>query len=278
MPISRSPKRGIRAPGPPVETKRPRFVVPVILIVALAVLTVAVIAVPASLVTRFLPPFINAQDFSGSLWHGSAGRIAVNGRDAGAVEWRLHPWSLLRLTVSADLHWVKVGFVADGSADVNREGFALHDIEGDGPVEDLADMGVAAGWHGMASFKFTQLKGVFAGGAATLVSAVGDVSVSKIAYAQIADGVDLGGYVLHVPDGAITPDADATAELNDTGGPLEVHATIHFSAKDHTGILSGTVKERAGAPPALLAQIDNLTLLRPRDGQGRVPVELEFTL
>jgi hypothetical protein len=275
MPTSRSPKRGTR---PPVEARRPRFVVPVILIVVLAVLSVAVIAVPASLLTRFLPPFISAGDFSGSLWHGSAGRIAVNGRDAGAVEWRLHPWSLMRLTVSADLHWVKVGFVADGSADVNREGFALHDVEGDGPVEDLADMGVAAGWRGMASFKFTQVNGVFAGGAAILASAVGDVSVSKLAYPQIADGVDLGGYVLHMANGAITPDADATAELTDTGGPLEVHATIHFTAKDHTGTLSGTVKERAGAPPALLAQVDNLTLLHPRDGQGRVPVELEFTL
>jgi hypothetical protein len=275
MPTSRSPKRGTR---PPVETRRPRFVLPVILIVVLAVLSVAVIGVPASLVTRFLPPFISAGDFSGSLWHGSAGRIAVNGSDAGAVEWRLHPWSLMRLTVSADLHWVKVGFVADGSVDVDREGFALHDVEGDGPVESLADMGVAAGWHGMASFKFTRVKGVFAGDAATLVSAVGDLSVSKLAYPQIADGADLGGYVLHVADGAITPDADATAELTDTGGPLEVHATIHFSAKDHTGTLSGTVKERAGAPPALLAQVDNLTQLHARDGQGRVPVELEFTL
>jgi hypothetical protein len=275
MPISRSPKRGTR---PPAETRRPRFVLPAILIVVLAVLSVAVIAVPASLVTRFLPPFISAEDFSGSLWHGSAGRIAVNGSSAGAVEWRLHPWSLMRLTVSADLHWVKVGFVADGSADINREGFALHDVEGDGPVQDLADMGVAVGWHGVASFKFTQVKGVFAGGAATLVSAVGDVSVSKLAYAQIADGVDLGGYVLHVADGAITSDADATAELTDTGGPLEVHAIIHFTAKDHIGTLSGTVKERAGAPPALLAQVDGLTQLHARDGQGRVPVELEFTL
>jgi hypothetical protein len=244
----------------------------------LAVLAVAVIAVPASLVTRFLPPFISAGDFSGSLWHGSAGRITVNGRDAGAIEWRLHPLSLMRLTVSADLHWVKVGFVADGSADVNREGFALHDVEGDGLVEDLADMGVAAGWHGMASFKFTRLNGVFTDGAATLVSAVGDVSVSKLAYPQIADGADLGGYVLHLPDGAITPNGESTAELNDAGGPLEVHAIIHFTAKDHIGTLSGTVKERAGAPPALLAQVDNLTQLHQRDGQGRVPVELEFTL
>jgi hypothetical protein len=275
MPTSRSPKRGTE---PPVETKRSRFVVPGILIVVLAALTVAVIAVPASVVTRFLPPFISAEDYSGSLWHGSAGRIAVNGRNAGAVEWRLHPWSLMRLTVSADLHWVKVGFVADGSADVNREGFALHDLEGDGLVEDLADMGVAAGWHGMVSFKFTQVKGVFAGSDATLVSAVGDISVTKLAYPQIADGADLGGYVLHVPEGALAPNGDAAAELTDTGGPLEVHAIIRFAAKEHTGTLAGTVKERPGAPPALLAQVDNLTQLHPRDGEGRVPVELEFTL
>jgi len=275
MPISRSPKRGAR----PVETRRPSFVLPVILlIIVLAVLTVAIIAAPASMLARFLPPFISAGDFSGSLWHGSAGRIVVNGRDAGAIEWRLHPLKLMRLTVSADLHWVKVGFVADGTADVNREGFALHTIEGDGPVEDLADMGVAAGWKGMASFKFTDVKGVFAGGAATLQSAAGDISVSKLASPQIAEGADLGGYVLHVADGAITPDGNATAELSDAGGPLELNATIHFAAKDHIGILSGTVKERAGAPPALLAQVDNLTLLHPRDGQGRVPVELEFTL
>jgi hypothetical protein len=88
----------------------------------------------------------------------------------------------------------------------------------------------------------------------------------------------LGGYVLHLPDGAITPNGESTAELNDAGGPLEVHAIIHFTAKDHIGTLSGTVKERAGAPPALLAQVDNLTQLHQRDGQGRVPVELEFTL
>ncbi len=184
----------------------------------------------------------------------------------------------MRLTVSADLHWVKVGFVADGSVDLNREGFALHDVEGDGLVEDLADMGVAAGWRGLVSFKFTQLKGVFAGGAANLVSAVGDLSVTKLAYPQIAEGADLGGYVLHVPEGALAPNGDAAAELTDTGGPLEVHAIIHFAPKEHTGILSGTIKERAGAPPALLAQVDNLTQLHPRDGQGRVPVELEFTL
>src|SRR5579859_4286182 len=281
MPTLRSPKRGTRLPvkaTPAVEQKRPRFVLPMVLIAVLAALSVALIAAPASLVTRFLPPFVNAGDFSGTLWHGSTGRIAVNGRDAGAVEWHLHPWALLRLTASADLHWVKVGFVADGSADVSSAGFALHDVEGDGRVEDLADLGVAVGWRGVASFRFSRLTGVFAGGAATLVSAAGDLSVSKLASAQFADGADLGGYVLHLGDGAIAPSGDATAELADTGGPLELRAIIHFDAKNHVGTASGAVKERPGAPPALLAQVDNLTQLHRRDAEGRVPFELEFTL
>ena len=275
MPTSPLPKRGAK---PPLESKRPRFILPFILIGVLAVLAVAVIAMPASLVRRFLPPFIDADDFSGTLWHGSAGRITVNARDIGAVEWHLHPLPLLRLTLSADLHWVKVAFVADGTVDVDRRGFTFSNFAGDGPIEALGDVGVPPGWHGTGSFKFTHLEAAFANGSATVLSAVGDVSVSALASPEVAAGADLGGYVLHIANGAVTPNADATAELSDTGGPLEVNATIHFSVKDHVGMLTGTIKERPDAPPALRSQIDNLTQIHPRDGQGRVPVDLEFTL
>jgi len=283
MPISRSPRQAAK---PPPTEARSRFVRPFILIVVLAVLWVIVIALPASMVKRFLPPAIGMDDFSGSLWHGSAGSVTVNSRNAGAIEWRVHPWSLLGLTLSMDLHWVKVGFVADGTADLDRRGLTVRNVQGGGPIEDLADFGIAQGWHGTASFKFNELKMVFAGGGpgpagkgpVTLVSAVGDLNVSNLSSPQLADGADLGGYVLHVADGAITPDADATAELKDTGGPLEAAAVIHFSANDHTGMLSGTVKERSDAPPSLRSQLANLTQLHPRDDQGRIPVELEFTL
>jgi len=33
----------------------------------------------------------------------------VNARDAGAIEWHLHPLSLLRMAPVVDIHWVKVG-------------------------------------------------------------------------------------------------------------------------------------------------------------------------
>jgi hypothetical protein len=276
MPISRSLKRGASAPA--AAAARPRLLWPFVVLVMLALLTVAVVALPASLVKRILPPAVGAEDFSGSLWHGSAGRITVNAREAGAVEWRLHPWPLLNLTLSADLHWVKIGYLADATADIDRAGLTLRNVTGGGPAEDLRDLGVPPGWQGATGFEFTQVRVRFTDGGAVLASVIGDLKVANLTAAQIAEGADLGGYALHLADGAITPDADASAELNDTGGPLEVKATIHFSGKDHLGLLSGTIKERADAAPALRAQLQELTQLHARDAQGRIPVELEFTL
>ncbi len=274
MPTSRSPKPRTKLALPP---RRSRFLGPLLLIIVLAVLTVAVIALPASLVNRFLPASVRADDFSGSLWHGSAGKITFNSRDAGAMEWRIHPWSLLALVLSADVHWVMVGFVADASAEVDRHGLAARNIEGGGPIEDLGAVGIASGWHGLTNFKFSELKLEFGGGPLTLLSAVGQISVSDLASAQVANGANLGGYTLHSANDAITPNTDAAAELTDTGGPLQVQATIHFSAKDHTGLLSGTVKERPDASEALRTQLNQLSQLHARDAQGRIPVDLEFT-
>jgi hypothetical protein len=279
MPTSASPKRNVRPPPPP----RSRFLLPLIVLVAVAVLVVFVIALPASLVQRFLPPTLHAEDFSGSVWHGSAGRLLVNNRDAGAVEWRIHPASLLALTLSVNLHWVKVGFVADAVVEADRQGAVAHDVIGGGPLEDLRDFGILPGWRGGATFKFSELKigfesGPNAGDGVALRTAVGEVRVADVSAPQIAAGGDLGGYALHLANGAITPDTDLTAELADTGGPVQLNAVIHYSVKEHTGLLSGTVKERPEASAALRADLQNLSQLHARDAQGRIPVELEFTL
>ena len=273
MPTSPSRKASAK-PAPP----RPTLIRPFIAIVILAVALVAVIALPASLVSHFLPSSIHADDFSGSLWHGSAGRITVNSRDAGALEWRLHPASLLAATVSADLHWVKAGFVADASVDIDRHTVHARAVQGGGPIDDLSDLKLAADWHGAAHFDFSELTLSLGTDSLELRSAVGELDTSGLSSAQVADGANLGGYALHLADGAITPDTDATAELTDTGGPLELRATLHFSPKDHIGMLSGTLKDRPEAPPALRSQVDALAQLHARDAKGRVPVELEFTL
>jgi hypothetical protein len=245
-----------------------------ILIGLAAVLAAIVTFLPASIIAHFLPPGVAAEEFSGSVWHGSAGKIRFNGRDAGALEWWLHPASLLGMTLSADLHWVKVGFVIDAAVKVDRHGFAARDIKGGGPIENLQDLGVAAGWRGIADVHLSALQGDFAAPHA----AVGDLKVSNLTAAQFADGADLGSYLLKIPEGSAGADGNASGQITDTGGPLEAQIAFHYTAKDRALILSGTLRERADAPPALRSQLQNLAQYRGRDPQGRIPVDLEFTL
>ena len=273
MPTLRSPSRDVK------PAARPRTVWPFVLIGLAAVLAVVLAALPASAIAHFMPQWVRAEDFSGSIWHGSAGKISVNGRDAGALEWRLHPAALLGAAITADLHWVKVGVVVDGAVKIDRRGFAAHAVKGKGSIDDLHDLGVALGWRGAADLDFSTLEGNFAkDDFPKLVAAVGRIQVSNLASAQIAGGEPLGGYELRLDGDAVGSDGTVTARLVDTGGPLEVQTLIHYSANDRTGLLSGTLRERASATEALRRQIEELSQLRGRDAQGRIPVDLEFRL
>ncbi len=267
MPTSRSPRR--TADPPP----RSRSILPLLLVGLVAALAVVASALPASIVTHFLPALIHAEDFSGSVWHGSAGSFSVDGRNAGAIEWRLHPATLLRLGIEADVHWVKVGFVLDAAVRVNRGGFSARDIVGGGPVEDLRDFGVPPGWSGAATLNIGEVAGDFD----RLQAAQGDLRVEHLSSAQFADGADLGGYDLHCGTNAVDADGNLTAQLQDTGGPIDLQSTLRISAKQRTALLSGSLLERAGVPPALAQQIDGLSQMRGHDARGRIPMDFEFS-
>jgi hypothetical protein len=282
MPVSRSPSRDARPLGrdarpsdrDPKVSRHTRSHWPLILIGLVAVLAVIIAALPASIIARFLPPEVHAEDFSGSIWHGSAGKISVYARDAGALEWRQHPAALLGMQASADVHWVKVGFVVDAAVNVDRLGLTARAVKGGGPIEDLRDFGVAAGWHGMVNVNFSELKSDWV----KPLAAVGDIQASNLTSAQIAQGADLGGYDLRLAEGAVgADDGSVTAQLTDTGGPLDVKAVIRLSVKERTGLLTGTLKERPEAPAALVSDLEGVVQLRGRDPQGRIPVDLEFT-
>jgi hypothetical protein len=176
--------------------------------------------------------------------------------------------------VVADIHWVTVGFVIDGTVELGRGGIAAQNIKGGGAIHDLADLGVADGWQGNLSLNFAELKSDFH----KLESATGQIEVAALSANNIAQGSDLGGYRLQLGSDAIAPDGTITTTLSDTGGPLEAQAQIRFSPVTRTGMLSGTLKERSEAAPALRDQLAGISQLRPRDASGRFPVELEFTL
>jgi hypothetical protein len=243
----------------------------------LAVLAVVIAVLPASLANRFLPPAVRAEDFSGTLWHGSAGRITVAGRDAGALEWHLHPLALFKLGLDADLHWVKGGFVVDGAAKASRSDFQASDLRGGGPIADLSTFGLMSGWRGVAEVRIRNIALGLAGPSPSLRSAVGEIDVSDVSSPQIAGGSDLGSYALTFDDASLSANGDARAALLDKGGPLSLDASITLTPQARTGMLSGTVKERADAPPALRKELDNVAQLHARDAQGRIAIDLEFT-
>jgi hypothetical protein len=267
MPASTSPRRGTERAAP--SARRWPFV-----LFGLVVLAVAAVAVlPASLIGRFLPAQVRAEDFSGSFLHGAAGKFTVNARDAGAIEWQIHPLPLLRLAAIVDIHWVKVAFVIDGTVELGRQSATAHDVRGGGPIDNLRDLGVAAGWRGTAVLNVAEVKTDFT----RLQSIRGKIETDNLSSDRIADGSEIGNYVLSFGEGAVAADGNLTAGLNDAGGPLEVQAQIQFSPATRTGILSGTLKERPEASLGLRNQLASLAQIRPKDSAGRFPVELEFS-
>lgn len=280
MPTSPSPRRVTKgAPaGTRVPVARARPLWPRVAVIALlAVLAVVIAVLPASLANKFLPALVRADDFSGTLWHGSAGRVTVNGRDAGALEWRLHPLALLKLRLDADLHWVKGGFVVDGTADVGRGDVRASDLRGGGPISDLSTLGAASGWRGIAEVRIRELAADLSAPIPSVRSAVGEIDVSDLSSPQVAGGSDLGSYALTFDDAALSANGEARAALVDKGGPLSLDASLTLTPSTRTGMLTGSMKERENAPPALRKELDNVAQLRARDAQGRIPIDLELT-
>jgi hypothetical protein len=244
-----------------------------VLLVLAAIGAAVIWMLPASLIAHFLPAQIQAEDFSGSIWHGSSGRILIGSRPVGGLEWRLHPLSLLTMGVAADVHWVKGASTIDGEVSVDRKGFVAHNVRGGGPLDDLRDFGLVPGWSGNTKLDLEEIKGSFQ----SLESAQGRVEVSALASSGIARGADLGGYVLTLqPNAGNATSVDGT--IKDTGGPLDAQAEIHYSPSSHSALLSGTVKERPEASTALREQLANLAQLKVRDSAGRIPIDLEFTM
>ncbi len=275
MPASRSTNPNTKPLGPPgrAHARWPFWAIGII-----AALAVLVTAMPASVIGRFLPPGVRAADFTGTIWHGSTEALTVNGRNAGAFEWQLEPAALLQLKLELRAHWALAHFQADAVADTDGHRIALHGLRGGGPIEDLSTLGVPAGWQGVADIAIDELAiDGLSGDATRLTAAGGDVKVSNLSSAEVAAGSNLGGYLLRFAPGAVDPTGAITGNLSDTGGPLEVRGTITLSPAQHSGLISGTILERDGAPPELRKNLENLARMRGRDRQGRIPVDLEFT-
>ena len=238
----------------------------------LLVVGVVIVALPASLVTRLLPPGVTASDFSGGLWHGAAGRLVVNGRDCGAIEWQLHPGELTGLALGVDATWALGAFSLTATGKLTSHGVTATAVHGGGSLEDIAALTGMNGWRGTATVSLDRIEADFG----QLRALAGDISASGLRSPAVGGGEDLGSYTLHFAPAATGQDGMISGQLRDTGGPLEVAATLQLDAATHLGTLHGTAKERSQASGALRRSLEQLAQMSPRDSAGRVPLDVEF--
>jgi hypothetical protein len=240
---------------------------------AIAVLAVLLVALPASLAGRLLPSGVQAADYSGNFWHGAAGKIIVNGYPSGALEWQLHPGELLHRQLGVDVHWAKGEFGLAARGHLRLQGIEVDSVAGGGALEELGSLTGLSGWRATVAVAIERFSASFD----RLTAMTGDITVADLHVANIGDDINLGAYTLHFDPPAAGSSGALVGQIRDTSGPLEVHATLTLNPQTHSSVLSGTAKERESASPALRTALEDLARLRPRDAQGRIPLEIEFS-
>jgi hypothetical protein len=271
MPASRSRRRSTEPGTPPASPRSYGLVL--FLVGLLAALGILISALPAGVLKAFLPRHVSAEDLSGTIWHGAAGKLRIDGRDSGAIEWQLDPQALLRLDLLLDLHWAHQGFRVDATADLNHQGLSLHAMHGGGPIDDLRDIGVASGWRGTVGITLDEVRSDFS----HLLAVRGDLSISNLSATQFASGENLGSYVVHFPAQAIDAAGNLNGEAQDVDGPFKVQGAIMIAPQQRSGSAQGTLQERGGLSAPLRTLIDNMVQMRGRDVQGRIPIDVEFS-
>ena len=274
MPPSRSRhRRPEPAPAPPGGRGARRAYWLLVPLALLVVAAVVIVALPATVVRRFAPPAVRLEELSGTLWHGTAERVVLDGRAVGAVEWRLRPLGLLRGQADLELRWVDRSLNSVATIELERDRLVAHGVRGGGRIEDLAAWGVAPGWRGEAHWQLEDLT-VVDGRLATLS---GDITVTQLASAAVAGGADLGAYRARIVDASDDGSGSLHATVVDAGGPLRLKAQLTANLLARHGLVSGTLAARPDVAPAVAAVVQQLASMRGRDAAGNVPVSLDFT-
>ncbi len=172
-----------------------------------------------------------------------------------------------------DLRWVKGDFALASHAHLGLQGIEADAISGGGALEDVAALTGLPGWHGTSTVAIAHLSAAYH----QLNALQGDISVADLRVANLGEDINLGAYSLHFNNPAAAAPGLIEGQIQDTAGPLEVHAVLTLTPRTRVSTLRGTVRERPAAPPALRQALEDLAQLRPRDAQNRIPLEIEFS-
>ncbi|MGB5131548.1 MAG: type II secretion system protein N, partial [Steroidobacteraceae bacterium] len=220
-----------------------------------AFLVFLVALVPASLLTRWLPPDVVVTGLDGTIWSGRASSVSVRGRAMGAASWSCRPWPLLAFEWSCRVELRPGGGTVSGwlSGELNGPEIDARDLSGQLPITYLEGIVTPKGWTGQLDVEVAMAR--IAGGLPQ--DAEGRIVVRGLK-APGPGGAQLGDFELTIGEGAVGTET-LTGRLSDLGGPLRVRGTAELK-RDRSYFLSGEVSPGPGAGPEIF---DTLGFLGP---------------
>ena len=236
----------------------------------IAFLAFLVALMPATVLTRWLPPDVVVSGLDGTVWSGHAAGFSLSGRALGAAHWSCRPWPLLKLEWACRLELQPSGGVLSAalSGDFNGAEIEARDLSGQLPITLFEGIATPKGWTGILELDVARARIV----AGQPQDAEGKLLVRSLR-SPGPGGSLLGDFELTIGEGAVGTDTLA-GRLTDLGGPLRVRGTIELK-RDRSYFASGEVAPGPGAGPAIF---DTLGFLGPPDLAGRRPFTVEGTL
>lgn len=235
----------------------------------IAFLAFLIAQVPATVLTRWLPPGVALSGLDGTIWSGRASDLSLQGRAMGAANWSCSPWPLLKLEWSCRVALRPPGGAVSAwlSGDFNGGEIEARDLSGQLPITNFEGIATPRGWTGQLELAVARAR--IAGGLPQ--DAEGKIVVRGLK-APGPGGTLLGDFELTMGEGAVGTET-LTGRLADLGGPLRVRGTIELK-RDRSYFASGEASPGPGAGPEIF---DALGFLGPPDLAGRRPFSVEGT-
>lgn len=217
----------------------------------------AIATLPAGTAYRWLAPdALRLAGISGTVWAGRASLGSVPGLPLHDLQWRLRGWPLLLGHVSGRVEARLADGFVNADATASRSSLLLKNVRASTSLPVLRTLLPIRATQGEVSLSLDRLRLVddFP------TTVVGTVRVDKLQVAPLVAGknaalIPLGNYEVKFQDGS---GAAVAATIHDTGGPLEVNATLQLT-KDRTYKLDGRLRARADASDELVQGLNLMT-------------------
>jgi hypothetical protein len=237
-----------------------------LILAAIIFVVTVLVRLPAGVLLSHLPPDISCDEPQGTVWHGSCDQVRSDGISIAGVSWTLHPLSLLKLTVNADLSSIDPNAGGSASIELHRNGDAIvKALRASLPLSASSNL-LPAGSSAtvVLTLPYARIH------AEHLVAVEGTIDLNQLHVANPPS--DLGSFEAQFappdPSGAII------GQLHDLDGPLAVNGLLKLQPTGDYEI-NGSVAARSNASNDLKQA---LQMLGPADPQGQRTFSLAGTL